>query len=66
MMKSCFTYGHLFKDAKYIANYKEQLSNEMFNKVFNEYEIYLKENYIIHKNVGRDSEGSYYNYLEKK
>jgi hypothetical protein len=65
MMKSCFTYGGLTKDNTYINKYVYSLGMKLFNKVYDEYSKYIKENYFIIKDVYTDYEGCSYNSLKK-
>jgi hypothetical protein len=65
MLESCFTYGGLDKENRYIKPYIYTLGIELFNKVFDEYSKYLRENYIIKHNVYTDNEGVTYNSLIK-
>lgn len=66
MMESCYTYEVLDKNNRYILPYKEILSEELFNEVFDTYSDYLKQNYTIERNVYTDSDGLTYNSLIKK
>ena len=65
MLKSCHTYGGINKDDKYLIKYKDILGTKLFNKILEQYEKYLKENYIIKENVHTDPEGLTYNSLTK-
>jgi len=65
MMESCFTYGGLNKDNRYIKPYISKLGIELFSKVFNEYSKYLRENYFVKTDVYTDHEGCTYNSLIK-
>jgi hypothetical protein len=65
MLKSCHTYGGIKKDDKYLRKYKDTLGIKLFNEILEQYEKYLKENYIIEENVHTDPEGLTYNSLTK-
>ena len=63
MMRSCFAYDGLSKDNTYIAKYEDKLGSELFNKVYDEHEIYLNESFKVERSVYTDSEGCTYNRL---
>ena len=65
MLESCHTYGGIKKDDKYLIKYKVILGVRLYNKILEQYEKYLKENYIIEENVHTDPEGLTYNSLTK-
>tara|TARA_R100001460_G_C3532488_1_gene173671 strand:- start:39 stop:356 length:318 start_codon:yes stop_codon:yes gene_type:complete len=69
MIKSCFTYGGADKDSfyyeRYILPYKKDLGPKLFEKVHEEYNNYLKNNYVIKHNVYTDHEDVSYNKLIK-
>jgi len=65
MMESCFTYGGISKDNKYIKPYIQTLGVVLFNKVYDEYSKYLSENFFVKTNVHTDHEGVTYNSLIK-
>jgi hypothetical protein len=65
MMQSCYAYDSLRKDERYLAKYKNILGEDVFNKVYDEYEKYLETNYKIERNVYTDNEGLTYNSLIK-
>ena len=65
MMESCFTYGGLDKNNRYIKPYVYKLGIELFDKVYTEQSKNLRENYFVIKNVHTDHEGCTYNSLTK-
>lgn len=65
MIRSLFTYGGLSKDSSYLAPYKENLSEDVFNKIYDETSKDLEDNYQVIHNVYTDSEGCTYNQLVK-
>ena len=63
MMLSCYAYDNLSKNNQYIINSGNGLSKNLFNEVYDEQEKFMKENYIVSKNVYTDFEGCVYNSL---
>jgi|TARA_B100000902_G_scaffold284708_1_gene270695 hypothetical protein len=63
MMESCYCYGGLTKTNKYILEFKETLGEATWTVVYNDYSKWLKDNYTVEHNVGRDNEGLTYNRL---
>ena len=66
MMESCYCYGGLTKNNKYILEYKDELGEDLWNKTYYEYSTWLKNNYTIEHNIGTDNEGLSYNRLIQK
>lgn len=66
MIKSLFAYGGLSKDSSYLKPYKDELSEEEFNRVYGETSKDLEDNYEVITNVYTDSEGCTYNQIVKK
>ena len=66
MMESIYAYGKLTRDDYYLRDYREQLSEELFNSTFELHYTYLVDNYDIIRDVYVDSEGCTYNELRKK
>ena len=66
MMESIFCYGTLSKDDKYLAQYRDELSEKEFNEVFDEYLKYLSTTFNVIRGTYTDHEGCSYNSLEKK
>lgn len=68
MITSCFTYGGAEKESynfeKYIQKYKDNLTEEIFEAVYEEQMEYLKTFKIV-SGVYTDSEGCTYNSLQK-
>ena len=63
MMESCYCYGGLTKTNKYILDFKETLGEDKWNANYIDYSKWLKENYTVEHNVGKDSDGLTYNRL---
>lgn len=66
MMRSCYTYGSLNIDSRYIKPYSIKLGADLFTKVYDEYSKHLLDNYTIKTDVYTDGEGCTYNELIKK
>ena len=63
MMESCYCYGGLTKTNKYILDFKETLGEDKWNAIYSDYSKWIKENYTVEHNVGKDSDGLTYNRL---
>ena len=63
MMESCYCYGGLTKSNKYILDFKDELGEEVWNETYDSYSKFLKDNYTVEHNVGKDNEGLTYNRL---
>ena len=63
MMESCYCYGGLTKSNKYILDFKDELGEEVWNETYDSYSRFLKDNYTVEHNVGKDNEGLTYNRL---
>jgi hypothetical protein len=66
MMDSLFTYGGLYKDNTYLDKYKNVLTVDEFNDIFDTYKTYLETHYTVEKNTYTDHEGCTYNSMIKK
>ena len=68
MISSCYAYGGIKKDSynyqRYILPYKEKMSEEVFNQIYNEEAERLNQYRIVH-GVYTDCDGLTYNSLEK-
>lgn len=68
MITSCFTYGGAEKDSynftQYIQKYRDKLTEEVFEAVYEEQMEYLKTFKIV-SGVYTDGEGCTYNSLQK-
>jgi len=69
MLDSCFAYGSIAKNSyyyeRYLLEYKDDLGEKLFNKVYEEYSKDLTENYMVISGTYTDSEGVSYNTLKK-
>tara|TARA_R100000900_G_C3221361_1_gene140901 strand:- start:126 stop:419 length:294 start_codon:yes stop_codon:yes gene_type:complete len=63
MMESCYAYDKLSKTNKYILEFKEELGPTLWNETYNNYSKYLKNNYTVEHNIGKDNDGLTYNRL---
>ena len=66
MMDSCYCYHSLSKNEKYLQTFKEQLGEDIFNRIFDEYAEHLRNTFEVVDDVFKDSEGVSYNKLVKK
>lgn len=66
MMKSIFCYGSLERDNSYLDSYRKNLSENVFNSVFDNYKKYLSDTFTVRTGVYEDYEGCTYNELVKK
>jgi len=68
MITSCFAYGGAEKDSynftQYIKKYRDKLTEDVFDEVYNEQMEYLK-GFVVQSGVYTDSEGGSYNALVK-
>jgi len=62
MMRSCYAYNCLYKNNRYIADYK---CLPKFDQVFDKYKKYLENNYKVTPDTYTDREGLTYNSLTK-
>ncbi len=65
MMESCYAYGGLSKNNRYIIDYRKKLGEDAWHEIFDEYSEYLKNNFTIEYS-GTDSDGLKYNTLVPK
>ena len=63
MIESCYAYGGLSKNNRYIIDFRKEIGEDAWHEVFDEYSEFLKTNYIIEYGVYEDSEGLRYNRL---
>jgi len=63
MMESCYCYGGLTKSNSYILEFRKELGDDAWNEIYDDYSEFLKNNYTVEHNVGRDSDGITYNRL---
>jgi|GEM_PF-4397375 len=65
MMESCYAYGKLSKNNRYIIEFRKELGEDAWHKTFDEYSKYLKHNFTV-EYAGTDNEGVKYNTLIPK
>ena len=63
MMESCYCYGGLTKDNSYILEFRKELGDDAWNEIYEDYSKFLKDNYTVDYNIGRDNDGITYNRL---
>jgi hypothetical protein len=66
MMESCYAYDGLTRHNRYILEFRKELGDDAWNEVYEEYSKFLRNNYIVDRNIGRDSDGITYNRLLPK
>jgi len=65
MIESCFAYGGLSKDNRYILPYIDKLGEQEFHRIYDEHAKYITENFEVEYDVATDSEGCTYNSLKQ-
>ena len=63
MMESCYAYDGLTRHNRYILEFRKELGDDAWNEVYEEERKFLRNNYIVDRNIGRDSDGVTYNRL---